>query len=152
MLKIISFRFQISVLLAALIGFASGCSTTGAAILKIDTGDLVGVQYMPQEISRMLDDLGYDWIPVYDPAIRQPVKVAEQYGQYRMRFQARDRSDIRIDVHIRITGNTTTLRFHEVAAKDATSVSEKYYRKLRDRLVLEFGPENVSGGPSILSR
>ena len=42
----------------------------------------------------MLDELGYDWIPIHDPAIRQPAQVAMQYGQYRMQFQAKDRADV----------------------------------------------------------
>jgi hypothetical protein len=123
----------------------SACTTvTGGRTLDVDTRDLEGVQYMPQEISRMLEALGYEWLPVHDPDIGHPVKVAEYQGQYRMLFQVRDNTAIRVEVHIRVTGNHTGLHFYEVGNRDLGEPAREHYRKLRQRLVLEFGADNVT--------
>ena len=137
-------------MLAAL--FQSGCTTvTGGRTLEVDTGDIEGVQYMPQEISRMLEALGYEWLPVHDPDIGHPVKVAEYQGQYRMLFQARDNTALRVEVHIRVAGNHTGLHFYEVDSKDLGAAARAHYRQLKQRLVLEFGADNVTDNHPLLA-
>ncbi|UCC55512.1 MAG: hypothetical protein JSU75_09105 [Gammaproteobacteria bacterium] len=132
-------------LLILAILFQTGCTTvTGGRTLDVDTRDLVGVQYMPQEISRMLEALGYEWLPVHDPDIGHPVKVAEYQGQYRMLFQARDNTAIRVEAHIRVAGNHTGLHFYEVGNRELGEAARGHYRKLKQRLVLEFGADNVT--------
>ena len=98
----------------------------------------------------MLDDLGYDWVPVRDPSIALPVKVARHAGQWRMRFQARDREDIRIDARFNIADSTATLRLYEVGDDGHNSPSERYYRELLERLKLEFGRDHVRRETSFL--
>lgn len=142
--------FRSSTLLAILFVFASGCSTTGGTVLKIDARELQGVQSLPQEITRMLDDLGYDWVPVRDPSIALPVKVARHAGQWRMRFQARDRADIWIDARFNVGESTATLRLYEVGDDGHSSPSEHYHRELLERLELEFGRDHVSDETSFL--
>ena len=137
-------------MLAALL--QSGCTTvTGGRTLDVDTGDLESVQNMPQEISRMLEALGYEWLTVHDPDIGHPVKVAEHNGQYRMLFQARDNTAIRVEVHIRVAGNHTGLHFYEVGNKNLGEPARAHYRKLKQRLVLEFGADNVTDNHPLLA-
>jgi len=132
--------------------FQFGCATvTGGRTLDVDTGGIESVQSMPQEISRLLDELGYQWLPVHDPDIGQPIKVAEINGQYRMLFQARDNPAIRIEVHIRETGQYTGLHFYDTGNKQLDAAAQQQYRKLRDRLVLEFGPNHVTDTHPLLT-
>jgi hypothetical protein len=142
--------FRSSALLAILLVFVSGCSTTGNTVIKVDASDLEGVQSLRQEITRMLDDLGYDWVSVRDPDFAQPVKAARHAGQWRMLFQARDRTDIRIDARFDIAGYKAYLDFHVVGVEGLDSSSETYYHKLRERLELNFGPDHVSDKTSFL--
>jgi hypothetical protein len=137
-------------MLAALL--QSGCATvTGGRTLDVDTGNLEGVQNMPQEISRMLEALGYESLPVHDPDIGHPVKIAEQNGQYRMLFQARGNPAIRVEVHIRVAGNRTGLHFYEVGNKSLGESARQHYQQLKQRLVLEFGADNVTDNHPLLA-
>lgn len=132
--------------------FLSGCtSVTGGRTLDVDTGDLEGAQNMPQEISHMLEALGYESLAVHDPDIGHPVKIAEQNGQYRMLFQARDNPAIRVEVHIRVAGNHTGLHFYEVGSKEPGAAALQHYQKLKQRLVLEFGADNVTDNHPLLA-
>ncbi len=130
----------------------SGCGTiTGGGTLDIDTADIEGTQYMPEEISRMMDSLGYDWLPVHDPNIGHPVKVAEINGQYRTLFQACDNPAIRVEVHIRIAGNHTGLYFYEAGNKNPGEPAQQRYQKHRERLVFEFGADNITDNHPLLA-
>lgn len=130
----------------------SGCaSVTGGRTLDVDTGNLEGAQNMPQEISRMLEALGYESLPVHDPDIGHPVKIAEQNGQYRMLFQARGNPAIRVEVHIRVAGNHTGLHFYEIGNKEPGTAALQQYQKLKQRLVLEFGADNVTDKHPLLA-
>ncbi len=144
-IKLESVHFPLTALLAALALFLSSCSTPGSTVLKIDAGDLQGVQSLRQEITWMLNDLGYDWVPVQDPNVSLPVQAYRHAGQWRMLFQARNRPEIKIDARFDIDGARATLRFHEIGNEGFSAESEPYYRKLRQRLVLEFGPDRVKG-------
>ena len=87
----------------------------------------------------------------HDPDIGHPVKVAEHNGQYRMLFQARDNTAIRVEVHIRVAGNHTGLHFYEVGNKNLGEPARAHYRKLKQRLVLEFGADNVTDNHPLLA-
>jgi hypothetical protein len=54
-----------------------------------------------------MQDPGYQWVPVHDPSAGHGLEVAQQNGQYRMKFRASDDVAITIDVHIRISDNVT---------------------------------------------
>ena len=143
-------RFLPALLLAAL--FLSSCTTvTGGRTLDVDTGDIESIPSLPQETSRMMESLGYDWLPVHDPDIGHPVKIAEHNGQYRMLFQARDNTAIRVEIHIRIAGKHTGLHFYEVGNKKLGTAAQQHYRKLRQRLVLEFGADNITENHPLLA-
>jgi hypothetical protein len=106
---------------------------------------------MPQEISRMLEALGYRSLTIHDPDIGHPVKIAGQHGQYRMLFEARDNPAIRIEVHIRVSGNHTGLHFYEVGNKSLGESARQRYQQLEQRLVLEFGADNVTDNHPLLA-
>ena len=148
--RIASGCLPVLLMLAALL--QSGCAAvTGGRTLDVDTGHLEGAQYMPQEISRMLEALGYESLPVHDPDIGHPVKIAEQNGQYRMLFQARDYPAIRVEVHIQVVGNHTGLHFDEVGNKSLGEPARQRYQQLKQRLVLEFGADNVTDNHPLLA-
>jgi len=131
--------FAIVALSALMCLWLPGCATTGDQSLMIDTRRVPAVQYMPGEITAMLEDLGYQLIP--DP---DPLKSTERYAEYRMQFKARDAADIRIDVHIKVVNNVTGLHVYQVGEKKSTAATTERYRELRKRVELEFGAENVS--------
>ncbi len=144
-------RCQAVVLLGALIMCLPGYAASSDKVLKINPGDDAAIQYMPGEITAMLEDLGYEWVPVHDPAVGHGVEVAQQYGQYRMQFRASDGAEITIDVHMRISDNVTGMYFHETGDEGSAVSSQGRYRKLKDRMSLEFGADNVSEGHSFLT-
>jgi hypothetical protein len=116
-----------------------GCATNAGQSLMIDARQVPAVQYMPGEITAMLEDLGYQLVP--DP---DPVKSAERYAEYRMQFKARDAASTRIDVHIKMVNNVTGLHLYQVGEKGPMPATAERYRKLRKRVELQFGAENVS--------
>jgi hypothetical protein len=105
----------------------------------IDTRRVPAVQYMPGEITAMLEDLGYELIP--DP---DPLQTAQRYAEYRMQFKARDAASARVDVHIRMVDNVTGLHLYRVGEKGSMPVTTERYRELRQRVEFQFGAENVS--------
>ena len=130
--------------LVALFAFGPGYALAGDKTLKIDPRHVVGFQNMQSEITSMLVVLGYEQVPLRDSSTGQPVLVAEEYGQYRMLFRAADNGAVQVEVHIRITDNVTGLRFSEVGADQPGDAALEYFRKLKDRIVLEFGAKSVS--------
>ena len=107
--------------------------------MMIDARQVPAVQYMPGEITAMLEDLGYELIP--DP---DPLKSAERYAEYRMRFKARDAASTRIDVHIKMVNSVTGLHLYQVGEKGRMPATAERYRELRRRVEPHFGAENVS--------
>ena len=131
--------FAVVALSALMSLWLPGCATSGGQSLMIDTRQVPAVQYMPGEITAMLEDLGYQLIP--DP---DPVKTVERYAEYRMQFKARDAANIRIDVHIKMASNVTGLHVYQVGEKESTVATTERYRELKKRVELQFGAENVS--------
>jgi hypothetical protein len=141
---------RLVLLVAAVFNF-SCTAITGGRTLEVDTRNIEGAQYQPQEISRMLESLGYQWLPVHAPDIGHPVKVAERNGQYRMLFQAKAVPAIRVEVHIRLNGNTLGLHVYETGNKELSEPATRYYHELRQRLVLEYGMDNVTDKHPLLA-
>jgi hypothetical protein len=128
----------------------SACTTTGA-ILKVRPQHIEGTQYPPQEITRMLESLGYEQLPVRDPTTGQPVYVAEKYGEYRLLFQSSDDNNVRVNAHIGTGGGNIGLHLYVIDSKDLDKSAVQLYRKLKQRLELEYGAENISDSYSALS-
>lgn len=51
---------------------------------------------------------------------------------------------MQIELHIRENDNMTGLHFSEIGTKEFTDTAMDYYRKLKKRVILEFGADNVS--------
>ena len=130
-------------LLPLLLLLLAGCASPGAT-LKVKPRHDVGVQYSPQEISTMMDILGYEQLPVIDLDTQQPVAVATSYGEYRFLFQYRDNPDIRVDVHIVIGNGNIGLHLYQPGREDLDHAAMQQYDRLRQRLELQYGAEYVS--------
>lgn len=134
------------VVLGAAILCMPGVAGSGEKVLKVNPRDVTDIQYMPAEIAAMMKDLGYDWMPVHDHAVGHGLEVAQQNGQYRMKFQATDDAAVTIDVHIRISDNVTGFYFHDPGNNSPDASPQSHYARLKERLVLEFGADSLSEG------
>lgn len=123
---------------------AQGCASGGGETLKIDVRHVAGQQHMPDELTAMLSDLGYQWIPILDPNVQRNVKVVQLDGEYRMRFEYVQTKRVRIDVRIRMRDGFTHLHFYEPASPALGEASRALLHKLQQRANLEFGDANVT--------
>ena len=121
-------------------GYASADEKT----LKIDPSHVLGLVNMRSEVTSMLEDLGYEWTPILNDSTQQKVKVAEKYGQYRMLFKAVNNDSVQIELHIRQNDNMTGLHFSEIGSEKMSDTAMDYYHKLKQRVIQEYGAENVS--------
>lgn len=144
-------RYLAVAFLGAFVLCLPGFAASDDKVLKVDPRDVTDIQYMPGEIVAMLQDLGYEWVPVHDPAVGHGLQVAQQNGQYRMKFQAKDDEAVTIDVHIRISDNVTGFYYHDAGNAAPEVSSQSRYQKLRERMALEFGADNVSEGHSFFT-
>lgn len=123
---------------------ALGCASGGGQTLKIDMQDVAGRQHVPDELTDMLGDLGYEWIPIHDPNARRDVKVVQQDGEYRMRFEYVQTKQVRIDARIRMQDGFTRLHFYEPGSQTLSAPAQGLLKKLQQRVVQEFGEANVT--------
>ncbi len=121
----------------------ASCASPGAT-LKVKPQREAGIQYSPQEVSRMMDILGYERLPIRDPDTRQPVAIATAHGQYRMLFQFRENTSIQVDVHIVIGHGAIGLHIYQPGNEGLDNAAVQQYDKLRQRLTLQYGAEHVS--------
>ena len=130
--------------------FLAGCATQSGHILKVNPGDVKALQYMPDEISDVLEELGYSWVPLVDPETKRQVKMTSVYEEYRMRYQNPDQG-IMIDVHIRNRDNVTGLHLKQTGKSgDGRSLNEQFQR-LKQHLQAVFGQENVRESSAIMA-
>jgi hypothetical protein len=133
------------IFLLAVLGLQlSGCASSGGETLEIDAHKLPGIQHVPDELTVMLRDLGYDWIPVKDPNSHLGVKTAQIDGEYRMRFEYLKTRQVRIDVRIRLKDGFTWLNMVESGSQSLSPSSVALFEKLKMRAEQEFGAVNVS--------
>lgn len=133
------FPVRTALLLCVLFFFLSACSSKGTRILMINTRDVPAAgQYMPGEITAMMEDLGYRFIQ--DP---DPVKAAQRHGDYRMQYRARDADDVRVDVRIQMLGDKTGFYFYQAGRDELDAGAEHRYHELRARVETQFGAANV---------
>ena len=133
----------LAMLLAAAL-LSNGCATRSGESLVIDTREVVGVRFMPDELTDMLRELGYDWIPIVDPAIRQEVKSFRQDGEHHMRFEYLQTRQVRIDARIRSRDGFTRLQFYEPDSQTLNPSSMALFQQLQERAALQFGAANIS--------
>lgn len=119
------------------------CSAPGV-LLKVKPQKDAGIQYSPQEISRMMDILGYERLLTPDPDTGRSVAIATNDGQYRMRFQFRENTSIQVKVHIVIGNGAIGLHIYQPGSKVLDSAATQQYDKLKQRLILQYGADYVS--------
>jgi hypothetical protein len=122
----------------------SACATQPSATLKINPRHVEGVQYGPQELTRMMTDLGYQRLRVEDPVTQQSVAIAEKQGEYRLLFQSQEDNNIRVDAHIVKIDGRMALYFYNINKSTLSSSSLQLFEKLQHRMQLEYGADNVS--------
>ncbi len=135
----------------AILAFSSGCTTSGSKSLLVMTRGESQSQYLPGKFESLLESLGYEWVPVKDPDVGHPVKIATVNGQYRMRFQARDASGIMVDVHMRQDGQSAGLHFTQNGGPSLDAEAVERYRQTRERLEFAFGADRVSANRPLLT-
>jgi len=133
--------FHLSMIILAVI--MSACATQHSATLKVNPRHVEGVQYSPQEITRMMTDLGYQRLRVEDPVTEQSVAIAEKQGEYRMLFQSLENNNIRVNAHIVKVDGSITLYFYNINKSALSSSSLQLFEKLQHRVRLEYGADNV---------
>lgn len=126
-----------------------GCAGSRGELTRIDADRVIARQNMVEEMTYLLREQGYDWIPLVDPANRAAVKVVEQKGQfgnkeYMMRFEYLQTRQVRIDVHIRWEDGMTRLYLYEPGSTTLSASSVELLKKLRQRVELQFGKASVS--------
>jgi len=126
-----------------------GCASSRGELIEIEVDRMVARQNMVEELTIMLRQLGYDWMPILDPINRREVKVVEQQDEYRneeymMRFEYLNTRQVRIDVHIRWEDGFTRLQFYEPASRTLSASSRELLQQLRQRAAREFGEMNVT--------
>jgi hypothetical protein len=137
-------RILYLLLFGTIVVFSAGCASTGGDTIEIDMRQVAGRQHMPDELSDMLGDLGYDWVPIPDPYSQLAVKTVQQDDEYRMLFEHSAGGQVRIDVRIRQKDGFTHLHFYEPASQTLSESSMVLLRELQQRVALEFGAANVS--------
>ena len=134
--------FNLPMIILAVI--LSACATPHTATLKVNPRHVEGVQYSPQELTRMMTDLGYQQLRVEDPVTEQSVAVAEKQGEYRMLFQSLENNNIRVNAHIVKLDGRITLYFYNINKSALSSSSLQLFEKLQHRVQFEYGADNVS--------
>ena len=130
-------------LLAACVLVLAGCTAPGAT-LQVKPRHDAGIQYSPQEITGMMEILGYRQLRVLDPDTQKSVPVATNYGEYRLLFQYKNNTSIRVDVRIVMGNGNIGLHLYQPGRDDLDDAARVQYERLRQRLNLQYGAEHVS--------
>ena len=113
-------------------------------VIKIIPGDEADTINMRYEVTLMMEDLGYKWLPVLNESTGEYLKVAEKFGQYRMLFELKTSPSIQVRVHFRETDNVTGIHFTESGTTKFTDFAKHQYQTLITRIKHEFGTEHVT--------
>ena len=133
-------RFRILLVICVLL---AGCASPGAT-LQVKPRHDAGIQYSPQEITGIMDILGYEQLRVLDTDTQRSVPVATNDGEYRLLFQYKDNTSIRIDVRIVMGNGNIGLHLYQPGRDDLDDAAIVQYDRLRQRLNLQYGAEYVS--------
>ena len=111
---------------------------SGGQRLTLDTRDVPAVEYLPDEVTAMMDDLGYAVMPESDA--QRPV---QSFDDYTLHFKARDDANIRVDVHFRLVDKLTAMHLYNTTEKSPGAATRQRYKALKQRVQQEFGADNV---------
>ena len=130
--------FQRVMLYAAMALLVSGCASSGKQRLVIDTRAVPAVEYLPDEITAMLESLGYVVIPESDAA-----KRARTFADYKMQLKARDAENVRVDVDFKLVDKLTRIHLYNTDEKTPSAATIQRYQALKNRMEWEFGVDSV---------
>ncbi len=130
--------FHSVTLLTAMVLLLSGCATGGIQKLVIDTSQVPAVDYLPDEVTSMLEDLGYEVIPESDAE-----RWARNFDDYKMQFKARDAENIRVDVQFTLIDRLTRLHLYDINEKTPGAATIQRFNTLKKRVEWEFGVDSV---------
>ena len=128
-----------------------GCTSPGATLV-VRPQQEAGIQYSPQEISRMMDILGYQRLLTRDPDTGKSVAIATAEGEYLMSFQFREDTSVQVAAYIVIGNGAIRLHIYQSGSETLDSAAAKQYEKLKERLVLQYGADHVSAGHPAFTR
>jgi hypothetical protein len=137
-------------LLAIFVLLLAGCASSGAT-LQVKPRHDTGIQYSPQEVTGMMQILGYEQLRVLDPDTQQSVAVATNDGEYRLLFRHNGNTGIRVDVRIIIGNGNIGLHLYQPGRKDLDAAARQQHELLRQRLILQYGAEHVSDRHPVLA-
>lgn len=120
-----------------------GCSTPQALKIRVKPSHDAGVQYPPEELARMITDLGYQQLRVEDPVTQQSVTVGEKYGEYRLLFQSLENNHIHVDVHVVQADGHIALYFYDRNQGTPGDSGLRLYEQLVERVRFEYGDAHV---------
>ena len=130
--------YQSVMLYVAMFLLVSGCASSGNQRLVIDTRQVPAIQYLPNDVTAMLEDLGYEVIPETDAA-----KRARTFEDYKMQFKARDEENIRVDVDFRLVDKLTRIHLYNTDEKTPGAATIQRYNALKMRVQQAFGVDSV---------
>jgi hypothetical protein len=138
--RLLQKRFRYLLVICVLL---AGCASPGAT-LQVKPRHDAGIQYSPQEITGMMEILGYEQLRVLDPDIQRPVPIATNDGEYRLLFQHKDHTSIRVSARIIMGNGNIGLHIYQPGQDDLDDAAMVQYDRLRQRLILQYGAEHVS--------
>ena len=92
----------------------------------------------------MMEILGYQQLRVLDPDTQRSIFVATNDGEYRLLFQYKDNTSIRVDVRIVMGNGNIGLHLYQPGRDDLDDAAMVQFDRLRQRLNLQYGAEYVS--------
>lgn len=120
----------------------SACAPSSGRTIRVDAPTEF-VQNPLWEFKQLMSELGYKHLYLLNPETGQPASVVEKYGEYRMLFAASDDSGLKLSVRIDEQGGKSRLTLYREGEKDLDHRATARYQALVDRLVLDFGQDNV---------
>ena len=130
--------FQGVTLCAAMVLLLSACAGSGGQSLTLDTSNVPAVQYLPGEVTSLLDDLGYEVLAGTDAE-----RLARSYDDDKMRFMARDDANIRVEIDFMLNKKLTLIHLYNISEKTPSDTTVQRYNALKLRVQQEFGVDSV---------
>jgi hypothetical protein len=130
--------FQGITLYAAMILLLSACAGSGGLNLTLDTRHVPAVQYLPDEVISLLDDLGYEVLAGTDAE-----RLVRSYDDDKMRFMARDDANIRVEIDFMLNKKLTLIHLYNISEKTPSDTTVQRYNALKLRVQQEFGVDSV---------
>ena len=125
-------------LYAVMILLMSACVASGGQRLTLDTRDVPAVEYLPDEVTLMLEDLGYEELPE-----SRAQRMAQSFDDYKLQFKARDVENIHVDVDFKLIDKLTRMHLYNIDEKTPSAATIQRFDALKRRVQRQFGVDSV---------